>query len=250
MTIQMSAGNAFFGELYLRTTRPFLTAQVTAAEVAYLHRHLDQLSVEGPVLDIGCGHGRHLQPLAAVHPGRRFIGVDFDALSLRDLRAVEPSPVTRGDFFALPFRQHAFAAAYAWYNTLFTFEDQVLPSALREIARCVKSRGLLIVQGTWWEWAAARPTAEYEGQLGDGSHLSERTIYNAARGRDEIRRCLTSPDGRAMAASFFIRYYPLDVLEALLDEAGFKTVWAHGSVEGHLVSPSSSDMIVGAVKRG
>src|SRR5262249_13142499 len=42
----------FFGELYLRSTRPFLPESVTRAEADYLTRAFAELEVEGPVVDI------------------------------------------------------------------------------------------------------------------------------------------------------------------------------------------------------
>ncbi len=240
-----------FGELYLRTTRPFLPAHVTDAEVDYLVRRLSENRVPGPVLDVGCGHGRHLTALAHRVPNRDFVGVDLDPLSLTEARLGRGSAASfvRGDFFALPFRSEAFACLYAWYNTLFCFDDSRVPGLLGELARCVKPGGQLIVQGTWCEWAQAQPTARYSGVI-EGGLLTEAVTYNAALGRDDIERRLTFEDGRVMAASFFIRYYPLDVLQGLLDEAGFKTMWVHGSIEEHPVKPTSPDLIVGAVKRG
>ena len=246
----MSTGS-FFGELYLRSTRPFLAAHVTQADARYLSTRLDALPLEGPVLDVGCGHGRHLHLLQKSQKHRRaVIGVELDEASLRALTAVGPAPVVRGDFFVLPFRDEAFAAAFAWYNTLFSFEEPSLLNLLKGLARCVRPKGQLIVHGTWWEWAASQPPAEFRGTLPDGSKLLERAAYDRLTGRDQIERELVTPGGQVMAGSFFIRYYPLDVLGALLDEAGFETTWVHGNIEGHPVSPSSPDLIVGALKRG
>ena len=248
MRILVSAGSAqrLVGELYLRTTRPFLREHVTRADVTYLAQKLKPHP--GPVLDIGCGHGRHLHALTMLQPERTFIGIDLDPLSLSDLRSTAPAPVARGDFFALPFRNNAFTAAFAWYNTLFSFDDNQQLPLFSSLARCVRPGGLLIFQGTWWEWAAAQPCANFEGALPDGARLFEQTTYRADSGRDEIVRRLELPDGQVMTASFFIRYYSLDVLTALLDDAGFKTVWVHGDVEGRAVSSSSPDLIVGAVR--
>lgn len=246
----MSTGSGFSGELYLRSTRPFLSAHVTQADARYLGTRLDALKLDGPALDVGCGHGRHLHLMQRSQRQRRaVVGVELDEASLRALTAIGVAPVVRGDFFRLPFRHGAFAAAYAWYNTLFSFEEASLVTALGELARIVRSRGQLIMHGTWWEWAAAQPPAEFRGTLPDGSKLLERAAYDPATGRDQIERELVTPGGQVMAGSFFIRYYPLDVLEALLDEAGFTTAWVHGDVEGHPVSPSSPDLIVGAVRR-
>ena len=239
----MSSGNGLFGELYLRTTRPFLPEHVTHADAAYLSSRLAELPLSGPVLDVGCGHGRHLH---ALKTPRFTVGLDLDALSLSEVKV----PAVRADFFALPFRDGAFAAAYAWYNTLFTVDDDRHGTLLDELARCVRPRGLLILQGTNADWARSQGTTLTKLPLPDGSRLTEHVRFNAELGRDEIDRRLELPDGRVMAATFFIRYYEVDALKWLLDAAGFTTMWVHGTLEGHPATVVSPDLIVGAVKRG
>jgi SAM-dependent methyltransferase len=229
----------FFGELYLRSTRPFLTEAITQAEVAFLRERLPG----GGVLDVGCGHGRHLRRLSD-----ETIGVDFDQTSLRE--AATFRPVARGDFRALPFRSGAFEAAFSWYNTLTTFDPPVTQALLLEVARCLKPGGRFIVQGNHPARAVEHPSALYDGHLPDGSHLHEQTVWSSSRRRDDIDRTLTLPDGRMMSASFFIHYYDVDEWRSLLAEAGLEMQWAVGGVRGAPSDETSSDVIVGAQKRG
>lgn len=230
----------FFGELYLRSTRPFLPEHVSDAEADFLRARLPR---EGLVLDVGCGHGRHLRRLA----GLSTVGVDRDALSLEEAKAI--APVARGDFTALPFRGGAFAAAYAWYNTLGTFEPAVTQAMLREIGRCLAPGATFIVQGSHPARSEEQPTSWYDGHLPDGSHLVEECRFEAPGRRDHLTRRLTLPDGRVMAASFFIRYYDVDEWRSLLAEAGMDVQWVCGGVDGAEVTASSADLIVGARKR-
>lgn len=233
----------FFGDFYLRTTRPFLNAQETAAEANYLAKRLGRL---GPVLDLGCGHGRHLAPLNAWR--RDVIGVDLDALSLSEARLA--APVVRGDFFALPFATGAFHAAFAWYNTLFTFSEAQLRAALIEITRCIRVGGRLIVQNSNRAKYEQMPTGEFRSELADGSVLEESCLFDPVTGVDSIRRRLTLPDGRVMASSFRTRYYRLDELMALLHEAGWVGLWVHGGIDGQALTQASDSVIVGVEKRG
>ena len=244
MTTSTEGPQGLFGELYLRSTRPFLPEAVSDAEGAYLSRQLE--GVPGALLDVGCGHGRHLARLAAFHG--RLVGLDFDVRSLDEARA--HAPVARGSFFALPFRDGAFGSAFSWYNTLGTFPDAAVPLALAEVARCVRPGGWFIVHGSSKAGAERQPEASFDGTLPDGAHLEERVRYDAGTGRDELTRALTLPDGRFMAASFFIRYYAADEWEALLDAAGFMVKWVHGALDGSAPSDVSVDLIVGAQRRG
>lgn len=228
-----------FGELYLRSTKPFLPEPLTDAEVAFLRERLPP----GLLLDLGCGHGRHLRQLA-----KHAVGVDADPASLSE--AARFAPVARGDFLALPFRSNAFMGAYAWYNTLGTFEPEQTCAVVKEVARCLRPSGTLIVQGTNPARARETPKASFEGRLSDGSMLREASSWSEASGRDEVHRQLTLADGRVMAASFFIRYYELADWSSLLESAGFSVDWACGGIDGSPLGVASLDVIVGAHKRG
>jgi SAM-dependent methyltransferase len=230
----------FFGELYLRSTRPFLSEPMSDAEGAFLRARLPG---RGPLLDVGCGHGRHLQRLSE----RAVVGVDLDPLSLAEARAI--APVARGDFRRLPFRDGAFAGAYAWYNTLGTVEPDVAQGMLVEIGRCLGPGGTFIVQGSHPARAREQPHSAYDGQLADGCVLVEEAHFDAAGRRDRITRTLKTPEARVMAASFFIRYYEVDEWRGLLAEAGLDVQWACGGVDGAEVTATSADIILGARKR-
>lgn len=230
----------FFGELYLRSTRPFLPEHVSDAEADFLRARLPR---SGQVLDVGCGHGRHLRRLADL----AIAGVDRDPASLEEARSL--APVARGDFTALPFRSGAFAGAYAWYNTLGTFEPDHSLQMLKEIGRCLAPGGVFIVQGSHPARSAEQPTSRYDGYLPDGSHLVEECQFDAPGRRDRLTRRLTLPDGRVMAASFFIRYYDVDEWRFRLAVAGMDVEWVCGGVDGAEVTASSTDVIVGARKR-
>ena len=235
----------FYGELYLRSTRPFLAPKVTDAEVDYLHAHLKLARRPGVTLDLGCGQGRHLGPLRT--RGNAVVGVDFDPLSLAEARP--KAPVVRGDFFRLPFRDGALAGAYAWYNTVFSIEDQRQLPLFKELSRCLKPGGLLVLQGTARAQAEREPVAQFDGLLPDGSRLVEKCRFDEATGHDHVSRELTLPDGRVMSASFFIRYYAIDELSALLEQADFEVLWVHGALDGSPPTPESQDQIVGVEKR-
>lgn len=247
MTTSTEGPRGFFGELYLRSTRPFLPDAVSDAEAEFLEARLAEARVDGLVLDLGCGHGRHLGRLARRAPGR-VVGLDLDPLSLQEARQV--APVTRADLFRLPFRAGALGAAYCWYNTLGTFADEAVPLALRELARCVRPGGWLLLHGTPPHAAQWEPEAKHDAVLPDGARLLETVRFDPARSRDNLSRQLFLPDGRFMAASFFIRYYAAAEWEALLDAVGFEVRWVHGAVDGRTFDETSVDQIVGAQKRG
>ena len=235
----------FFGELYLRSTRPLLSDEVTAREVAYLRRSFEGLTVPGPVVDLGCGHGRHAAPLNARGPlAGRVLGLELDALSLQE--RLPGFAVVRADLRSLPFCSGSLAGAYAWYSTLFVFSDAEHRELLGDVARCLRPGGRLVLQTVPWERLVAQPEASFAVTLPDGGQLSERSRFDAVRGRDVGSRELKLPDGRVLSGQYAIRYYPLTDLTRLLESVGFSIRWVHGGLEGERPSDTSTDLIVGA----
>lgn len=232
---------AFFGELYLRSTRPLLDAPRTLAEVEYLAACVGNV---GRVLDLGCGHGRHAAALAA----RRVpvVGVERDERSLAEREG--PFLAVRGDLRELPFAPGCFGGAFAWYSTLFIFEDAVNQSVLQGIHRVMKPGGVLVVHTVPYEHLVQSPGARFERTLPDGSRLEEESAFDPGTGRDTARRTLTEPGGRTLSATYFVRYYPRAQLVQLFESSGFSIRWLHGSARGEPLSDDSRELILGATR--
>ncbi|ADO72029.1 class I SAM-dependent methyltransferase [Stigmatella aurantiaca] len=239
---------SFFGELYVRSTLPFLSAEITAREVAYLERCFTGLGPAGPVADLGCGHGRHAAPLntSGVLAGR-VVGLELDAYSLA--HRLPGFPVVQGDLRALPFQTASLAGAYAWYSTLFAFSDVEHRVILQDITRCLQPGGLLVFQTVPYERLLEQPSASFQRLLPDGSRLEEESHFEAATGRDHGRRRLITPEGRVLSGAYAIRYYPLPELVQLVEAAGLSVKWVHGGLEGEPLTSASTDLIMGAGPR-
>jgi SAM-dependent methyltransferase len=225
------------GELYLRTTLPFLSEAVTRAEAAFIDRHLPV----GPRLDLGCGHGRHLRYMPA--PA---VGVDRDPTALA---LAEGLSTVAADFRALPFADASFCGIYAWYNAATCCERVETVAALAEARRCLRPGGSILIQATHRCAVEDRPTAHFERRLPSGEWLMERTRWDPARGCDRIERTLTSAKGEFAVLSFFVKYYSLADWTAILGEAELDVTWTCGGIDDQPLVRRSLDLIVGAKRR-
>lgn len=231
---------AFFGELYLRSTRPFLAPEVTTREAGFIARTL-RLAPGQRALDIGCGHGRHLALLAG--RGLDVWGLDFDALSLDQLPpGVRPRAI-RGDLYALPFAR-PFDAAYAWYATLFISpEESRNLEALREAARVLRPGGRLLVHGHNPAAQACEPESHFEATLTDGAKLSEETWYEPGRNVLHGRRRLEHA-GRVLEGEFLVRCPTADDHARWAQQAGLTVEAQFGDVQAAPYRATSPDLIV------
>lgn len=234
----------FYGELYLRSTRPFLGGAQSDAEVGYLARAFAK--APGPIVDLGCGHGRHaarLQRALAVP----VIGVELDPRSLAEREGAFPA--VRADLAELPFRDGTWAGAFAWYATLFLFDEDTEAQILREVARCLRPGAPLILETVPFERLASAPAASFERVLPDGSWLREESHFDPRTGVDHGWRRLRLPEGRVLEGSFTVRHRPLEALIAWLARFGLSFERADGGLEGEPASPGAAQLIVTARRR-
>ncbi len=99
---------------------------------------------EGPVLDLGCGAGRHLPFLA--RRGVRGAGLDLSAPLLREAArngaAAAEYPLVRGDMRRLPLRDGSFAAVLSLFTAFGYFGRLAAHDAiLQEIGRVLRPGG-------------------------------------------------------------------------------------------------------------
>ena len=100
----------------------------------------DQFGVmTGPVLDLACGMGRHMQELQAL--GFHAVGCDLSYTLLRTgMREYGPMPVARADMRQLPFCDGSFGALVNFFTSFgyFATEEENV-QVVREMARVLES---------------------------------------------------------------------------------------------------------------
>lgn len=113
------------------------------------------------VLEVGCGQGANLKPIAALSTAPDVWGIDINETALAKLRVnVTGVNAVRGVVRELPFRDR-------WFDLVFTMgvlihqPDETLPLVMAEIVRC--SRRYVL----WGEYVASERTeVPYHGEPG------------------------------------------------------------------------------------
>lgn len=225
----------------------------------------------GRVLELGCGTGRVLVPIAAA--GVEVVGLDFAETMLAQCRAklaAQPAAVRRrvrlvrgdmirfnlGESFALviiPFRP---------FQHLLTVEDQL--ACLGSIARHLAPKGKLILDvfqpdlRRLHDPVYQQETEEVpERTLADGRRFRVTSRVLAFRRAEQINEVeliyhITHPDGRAerIAEPLVIRYFFRYELEHLLGRGGFRVAELYGDFDRSPLQDASPEMIFVAEKAG
>jgi ubiquinone/menaquinone biosynthesis C-methylase UbiE len=125
----------WFGEEYLELYS-YRDEHEARQQVAFLREQLGQ--VRGPLLDLACGMGRHMQELRTL--GFRPVGCDLSYVLLRTgTREYGVMPVTRADMRVLPFCDGVFGGLANFFTSFgyFPTEEENM-DVVREMARVLE----------------------------------------------------------------------------------------------------------------
>jgi SAM-dependent methyltransferase len=110
----------WFGEEYLELYS-HRDENEAREQVAFFRRQCGDIG--GPILDLACGMGRHIQELTTL--GYRAIGCDLSYTMLRTGRAeYGPMPMARADMRQLPFFDGTFAGLVNFFTSFGYFADE------------------------------------------------------------------------------------------------------------------------------
>ena len=189
----------------------------------------------GPVLDLGCGSGRHLEVLRHTNP--QAFGMDLS----RALLALAPTELRphllRGDMRTLPMQAGTLAGACLWFTPFGYFDDAQNLALLQALSKALRPDGVLLLDYLNAEGAARtlvpEDTVERQGvrvlsrRTLEGDRLVKRmTLTRLATG--EVREALES-----------VRLYRPDELLALAHAAGLRSRTVLGSYDGAPFTPDS-----------
>lgn len=184
-------------------------------------------ALEGPVLDAGCGAGRHLQVLRDLR--MEAVGADLSAHLLGS--AVKAGPVVRCDLFQAPFRDGAFALVACFFTGFGYFEDKVQDEQFfAELARTVRPGGWLHLDLPEPSHVRANLVPFTESRL-DERRLAHQTRF--LEGDRVCKRIDLFVDGEKVEEHWEkVRLWERTDLEALAARHGFATQGCFGDSFG------------------
>lgn len=218
----------------------------------------------GKVLEIGCGTGRLLLPLARA--GKRVVGLDKSQAMLdrarRRIRAEEADVrerihLVRADVAKLDLGEEQFGLALFSYNTFMHLPPDTAVSACRAVRRHLSPGGRLFIDVAnplLVEEASDLSALTLEGVFRD-PHSGDLVTVTAANRLEEAAQILhvtwifdaSAADGgpvRRRLAQVAHHYYYLHQLELVLQESGFKMEETYGDYGGDPYDEESERLLV------
>jgi len=199
------------------------------AEIAGLLAHGPALA--GRVLDLGCGHGRHL--LALRERGLDAYGLDRSAALLRRAAGFEPlrGRLVRGDFRHLPYRPASFGAVLMLFSSFGYFDERDNARVLEELAR-VSAPGALLVLDLMNAGRVRSQLVPESLTRRDGLELHERR-HLTPDGRRVVKQVLLrGMDGRERRWHEDVRLFEPEEIDGLLRAAGLEPESREGDFHG------------------
>ena len=233
----------FFDDEYRRLLAPFHSEEEARRETAAL-REILALAQEDRILDLGCGWGRHLDPLAEA--GHEIIGADLSVDLLRQVpaRAAGRPPLVAADMRALPFREHVFDVVLNLATSLGLFlDDAPARGALSEAGRILRPDGRLLLEGMHRDDVLADFAPRARWFLEDGTEVRARRRFDPARGisREVLRWRGPGGEGEKRHA---LRIRSGGEVIALVQESGLRLHHAFGDWDGSPFDATSPRLIV------
>ena len=196
--------------------------------------HLVAGGLESPLLDLGCGQGRH--SLALCEAGLRVFGVDLSAELLARAGDLGPGAevlagrLARADQRAIPFRDASLATVTMLFSSFGYFDDAGNAGVLAELARVLRpgGRAVLDLMNPARIRAGLVPESRTER---DGLVLLESRRLEAGGSR-VVKDVRMSLGGRELSWREDVRLYDPPEVQELVAGAGFRLERVEGDFDG------------------
>lgn len=231
---QASWYKEFFGQPYLETYQPVLTPERTIREADFIQKTL-ALPPGSRILDLCCGHGRHLIELAS--RGYQMTGLDLNPLFLdiarqeAERRGLEVRLELR-DMRDIPFVEEFDGVINVFTSFGYLESDDEDQKVLDGVTRALNSHGLFLIELMHRDRLARifQPRGWYETET--GLKVLEERSFDPLTGRSDARHITIYPDGTIREMCHSVRIYTLTELVEMLTRAGLGIEATYGDVDG------------------
>jgi len=203
-------------------------------EVAFIKRVLD-LPKGAKILDLCCGHGRHVLPLAKA--GYEMTGLDLSHKALSLLKAEANKQklnvrVVRSDMRRILF-QNEFDAVINMFTAFGYLEnDKEDLKVLKSVAKTLRPGGRFLIDMSNKDSILANYQPKSWKKEGKLILLEERT-YNPKTSRNITKTEVVDEKGRSHFFHISLRMYSVKELKAQLKKAGLKVIKSWKDIDGH-----------------
>ena len=229
-------------------------------DYAAIYEHRDQSEAEdavamalrlapgvasGPVLDLGCGAGRHLEALRRTNP--LAFGLDLS----RDLLALAPPELAgwllRGDMRQLPLRDASLAGVTLWFTPFGYFSDEQNRALLRRLRELLRPGGVVVLDYLNARQVRDHLVPEDEAVHGDLRVLSRRALEGNRLVKHMTLTRVSSGAQRQVRES--VRLYDPAELRAMAAESGLEVAFEAGDYQGGTFVPGRSSRWIGFLRK-
>jgi SAM-dependent methyltransferase len=202
----------------------------------------------GPILDLGCGTGRLLRPLAA--NGFEVVGVDDSA---EMLARVDPTFNTyQADILTLDLPQKAFSLAIFSHNTAHHFAAQQLDTVLGNVRAHLREAGWLLLDlANPYLMERVEDEAIFEVENVFKEPDTQQVVEQYSRWHNDVAAQILQvewqyrlEDGTILDTATAYHYIGEEALHALLVKNGFAEMMLFGDYDSNPFDEESQRMLV------
>jgi ubiquinone/menaquinone biosynthesis C-methylase UbiE len=218
----------------------------TEKQLQFLKNHL---KLEGYILDLACGTGRHIIPLS--QQGYGLVGLDVSANLLRIAKERSSKiQLVRADMRFLPFKAEAFEAATSMDTSFGYLPDEKDDAvALAEVKRILMHKGIFVLDVFNRQELTTKYTGD-ENQLFKQKEYpsfflqQKRTVTPKGDWLCDLWIIQDKANGLESVFEHAVRLYEHSKLEVMLNKAGFVVEKIYGGYEGENFSSESHHLIL------
>lgn len=222
----------FDPEEYLHFLDETLRAEDTEGQVDFAVRAL-ALRPGAPVIDLGCGHGRHA--LSFARRGHPVVGVDLvegfvarakESAAREGLRA----DFVHGDLRSFTVSEAVFEGAVCLFDAFGWFDDAGQAGILRNVFSMLRPGGRFLLDLRTREFVTRLAPVSVTDAAG-GDLMVDRQRFDLESGR-LIDTRTTVRGGKTKTVTFSVRIYAYTEIGMMLRAAGFEVERGYGGFDG------------------